>query len=79
MCCFLEMIFLYFGLQSNSGGVFPMNFRKLATIALSLIGISAIAAAATPVGAPEIDPGMGLNAIALLGGLALTIRARRRK
>lgn len=56
-----------------------MNFRKLATIALSLIGISAIAAAATPVGAPEIDPGMGLNAIALLGGLALTIRARRRK
>lgn len=55
-----------------------MNIRKLATIAFFIIGLSAIAAAATRVSAPEIDPGMGLNAIALLGGLALTIRARRR-
>jgi len=56
-----------------------MNVRKLAAIALLLTGASAAAMAATRISAPEIDPGTGLNAIALLSGLALMIRAGRGK
>lgn len=55
-----------------------MNVCKLAAIALFLTGASAAAVAAARIAAPEIDPGTGLNAIALLGGLGLMIRARRR-
>lgn len=55
-----------------------MNIRRLASVALFLVGISTVGVSAA-IAAPEIDPGMGLNALALLGGLALTIRAGRRK
>jgi hypothetical protein len=56
-----------------------MSIRKLAVVTLFLVGVSAVGVAAAPVGAPEIDPGMALNALALLGGLALMVRAGRRK
>jgi len=56
-----------------------MNIRQISQILLLLTGISISAMAAAPIPAPEIDPGMGWNAIALLGGLALVIRARCRR
>jgi hypothetical protein len=49
---------------------------KLFTLVLLGIGVSALAMA-SPV--PEIDPGTGINAIALLGGGLLLIRSRRKK
>lgn len=48
---------------------------KYIGFALLLIG-SAGAALATPV--PEIDPGSGMSALALLSGALLVIRARRK-
>jgi len=48
---------------------------KLAGLALLVAGLSHICLANTA--APEIDPGMGMNALALLGGMGLVIRARR--
>lgn len=48
-------------------------------VALSLLiaGISGSAMAAFTT--PEIDPGMGFNALALLSGAILVIRSARRK
>jgi hypothetical protein len=48
---------------------------KLFTLVLLGIGVSAVAMASVP----EIDPGSGINAIALLGGGLLLIRSRRKK
>jgi hypothetical protein len=50
---------------------------KLSGMALLIAGIcgSAMAQLAP---APEIDPGLGINALALLGGAALIIRSRRK-
>ena len=56
-----------------------MNLTKLAAFALLLAGLGSVASAAMPIPAPEIDPATGWNALALLGGLTLLIRARRRK
>jgi hypothetical protein len=42
-----------------------------------MFGIAGSLLAAPPV--PEIDPGMGVNAVALLAGAMLVIRSRRRK
>lgn len=56
-----------------------MNISRLAALGLLMAGVSTMAFAATPIGAPEIDPSMGLNALALLGGLAVVIRSSRRK
>jgi hypothetical protein len=50
---------------------------KLFTLVLLGIGVSAVAMASITV--PEIDPGSGINAIALLGGGLLLIRSRRKK
>jgi hypothetical protein len=49
--------------------------NRLAGLGLLLIGICSVCSA-TPV--PEIDPATGVNAIALLAGAAMIIRARRR-
>lgn len=49
---------------------------KFTAIALLVAGISSHAMAALV--APEIDPGMGLNALALLGGAIVLIRSRRK-
>ena len=49
---------------------------KYIGFALLLIGTAGIAGA-TPV-APEIDPGSGMSALALLSGALLVIRARRK-
>jgi hypothetical protein len=57
--------------QSNEGGA----LTKFFTLVLLGIGVSAVAMAAVP----EIDPGSGINAIALLGGGLLLIRSRRKK
>ena len=48
---------------------------KVSGLALLIAGI---AGSAMAVNVPEIDPGMGANALALLGGLALVIRSRRK-
>jgi hypothetical protein len=53
-----------------------MNMAKYVGVVLLLIG-SASVALATPV--PEIDPGSGMSALALLSGALLVIRARRNK
>ena len=50
---------------------------KFTALTLLIAGISSGAMAAVPV--PEIDPGLGLNALALLGGAILIIRSARRK
>ncbi len=44
---------------------------------LLLIGLTTAAAAIAPV--PEIDPGAGINGLALLTGALILIRARRQK
>jgi hypothetical protein len=49
---------------------------RIASIALLVVGASAVASA-TPV--PEIDPGTGMNVLALLAGAAIVIRARLKK
>jgi hypothetical protein len=49
---------------------------KIAAIVLLVIGMSGVAFAPTSV--PEINPGSGLNALALLSGALLVIRGRRR-
>jgi hypothetical protein len=51
---------------------------KLLGSTLLLLGASALATAAT-VSAPEIDPGTGMSAIALVSGALLVIRSRHRK
>jgi hypothetical protein len=48
---------------------------KISGLALLIAGISGSAMA---LATPEIDPGMGINALALLGGLALVVRSRRK-
>jgi hypothetical protein len=51
---------------------------RVAALGLLIAGISG-GAMASLVAAPEIDPGMGFNALALLGGAILVIRSARRK
>ena len=51
--------------------------NKIVGMMLLLVGLSGLALA-TPVGAPEIDPGSAASAIALLGGALLVIRGRRK-
>lgn len=50
---------------------------RLSGLALLVAGITASANAGFAI--PEIDPGMGFNALALLGGAVLVIRSARRK
>jgi hypothetical protein len=46
-------------------------------VALLVIGVSALASAVPA--APEIDPGTGVNVLALLAGAAIVVRASLRK
>lgn len=48
---------------------------KVSGLALLIAGLTGTAMATI---VPEVDPGMGINALALLGGLALVIRSRRK-
>jgi len=50
---------------------------KIAGLALLTIGMVSVMGA-VPVGAPEIDGATGINALALLSGALLIIRARKR-
>ena len=50
---------------------------KFASLALLVAGLPCLCSAVATVPAPEIDPGMGVNALALLSGIGLVIRARR--
>jgi hypothetical protein len=50
---------------------------RLASIALLVMGVSALASAVPA--APEIDPGTGMNVLALLAGAALVVRASIKK
>jgi hypothetical protein len=49
---------------------------KTITIVLLALGVTGAAMASA---IPEIDPGAGVNALALLGGALLVIRGRRRR
>jgi hypothetical protein len=51
--------------------------RMLQTVLLAL-GVCGCAFGLPPI-APEIDPGSGANALALLGGAVLVVRSWRRK
>ncbi len=51
--------------------------KKLIAIALLCVGASVLAAAQAGA-APEIDPGSGANALALIAGALLVIRGRRK-
>jgi len=54
------------------------SLLKLAGLGLLVAGISSSALASfSP--APEIDPSLGVNALALLGGAILIFRSARRK
>jgi len=50
---------------------------KISGLALLTLGIAGVASAVAPV-APEIDAAMGVNALALLSGVLLVIRSRKR-
>ena len=52
--------------------------QKMIGMMLLLIGVSG-AAMAVPVGVPEIDPGSGASALALLSGALLMLRRSRKK
>jgi hypothetical protein len=52
---------------------------KIAGMALVGIGMSGACMAVQEIITPEIDPASGANALALLTGALLMIRARRRK
>ena len=52
---------------------------KYAGLALLLIGTAGMVLASGPLASPEIDPAMGIGALALLSGGLLVIRARRKK
>ena len=56
-----------------------MDMAKYAGLALLLVGTAGMAVAGAPLSAPEIDPAMGIGALALLSGGLLVIRARRKK
>jgi hypothetical protein len=49
---------------------------RLASIALLVFGASALASATV---VPEIDPGTGMNVLALLAGAAIVVRASIKK
>ena len=53
--------------------------QKFLKMMLLVVGPLAVAMAAGPVAAPEIDPSTGGAAMTLLAGAALVIRARRKK
>ena len=53
-----------------------MNLTRIAAAALLLIGAAGLASATA---VPEIDPGTGMNALALLAGATLVIRASLKK
>jgi hypothetical protein len=50
----------------------------LKTIVLVLLALG-VTGSAMAIPLPEIDPGTGINALALLGGALLVIRGRRRR
>jgi len=51
---------------------------RLSSFALLIVGVSALTYAQTQP-TPEINPGTGMNALALLAGAALVVRARLKR
>jgi hypothetical protein len=59
-------------------GVFPEGpLRRILAATVLCVGLAAVASADFP--APEIDPGSGVNAIALISAAVIIYRGRRRK
>ena len=52
------------------------NLRRLVAVTLVCVGAASIASAG--LGAPEIDPGSGVNALALLAAGVIILRGRRK-
>jgi hypothetical protein len=53
--------------------------RYTGALMLLLIGVAGVAFAGVHLPAPEIDPSAGVSALALLGGAAIVILARRKR
>ena len=53
-----------------------MKALRTVLAVLAVMAIATHASFAIPTGVPEIDPGMGTGALALLGGVVLVIRGR---
>ena len=51
---------------------------RIVSVVLLTVGAAGLSSAGIPVG-PEIDPGTGMNALALLAGALLVIRSGRKK
>jgi hypothetical protein len=51
------------------------TISRVASVALLVLGVASLASAAVP----EIDPGSGLNALALLAGAVLVFRSSVKK
>jgi hypothetical protein len=51
---------------------------KVVSMMLLLIGVAAVAGAVDARAVPEIDPGSGVSAVALLSGGLLMLRSRRK-
>ena len=52
---------------------------RLSSLALLVMGVSALASAQVAPNAPEISPAAGMNALALLAGAALVVRTKFKK
>ena len=50
--------------------------KRIVTLGLLVVGFAAVAMAGI---VPEIDPGSGANALALIAGCLVVLRARRKK
>jgi hypothetical protein len=59
------------------GGRIMKRITGMAATVLLMIGAAGLASAATTV--PEVDPGMGMNALALLAGAVLVTRSALKK
>jgi len=55
------------------------KLARIVGVVLLTIGAARLVPAAVGVPAPEIDPGAGMNALALLAGAVLVIRSGRKK
>jgi hypothetical protein len=63
--------------RPNSGLFTEGPLRRILAVTLLCVGVAAVASADFL--APEIDPGSGVNAIALITAAVLIYRGRRRK
>ena len=52
--------------------------KRIVAVALLSMGASALLSAAVTLPAPEIDPTSGMNALAMLAGVVMIVRSKRK-